>query len=364
MGQAAQLAEVADALRTTAGVYTSTGNDLDTTTFALTGIVENLLASWQGASSTAFVNACNKAWNDEEKISGSLSSTASALTALAGVLENNATSIGTYETDAASTTIQTAALQAAGQAADLAWAAIASAVTEQAAAIEAAAAQVGVCSIGEGGPWDDNGLNLKASNPDPGQGTAGSGTTKTYSWVAKLLARLAGPGMKLLSRLLDSLPVSLQKAVATLVGGAGNALPAALTSGVLSGPTLSTFITASLGSLVGSYVVDALAVALGEGVASSATTITSLTIAGGVGMGVLTVYVLKPLVLNNIIPQQQTPEPTVVVTSVPNPGEETTTITRSDGSQEIIDSKPNGTSVIIEKNSSGKVISTKTVPTK
>lgn len=165
MGQAAQLAEVADALRTTAGVYTSTVSDLNSTTFILTGVVQELLAGWQGASSQAFVNACNKAWNDEGKISSSLSSTASALTALAGVLENNITSISAYETDSASTTIQPAALQATEQAANLAWAAIASAVAEQAAAIEAAAAQVGVCSIGEGGPWDATGLKNGAVPP-------------------------------------------------------------------------------------------------------------------------------------------------------------------------------------------------------
>lgn len=167
MGQAAQLAEVADTLRTTAGVYTSTDSDLDSTTFILTGVVQELLAGWQGASSQAFVNACNKAWNDEGKISGSLSSTASALTALAGALENNITSISAYETDSASTTIQPAALQAAEQAANLAWAAIASAVAEQAAAIEAAAAQVGVCSIGEGGPWSEGGWNAGTSQDPP-----------------------------------------------------------------------------------------------------------------------------------------------------------------------------------------------------
>ncbi|HEX7736050.1 MAG TPA: hypothetical protein VF458_14385 [Ktedonobacteraceae bacterium] len=200
----------------------------------------------------------------------------------------------------------------------------------------------------------------------PPDGPGGPGGSNDPSFLAKLLAKLAGPGMRLLAKAIDGLPEPLQKAIATLVGGAGNSLPSALTSGLLSGPTLSTFLTAALGSLTGSYVVEALALA--AGVTSSATTITTLTLAGGVGMGTLTVYVIKPQVLDRIFPpgspSHPTPQPSVVITSTPHPGEKVTTIVHSDGSKEIIDIKPNGTSTITEEDSKGKVTSTKTVPTK
>lgn len=173
--------------------------------------------------------------------------------------------------------------------------------------------------------------------------------------------------MRLIAKIIDNLPAPLQKVMATLVGGAGNALPSALTSGLVSGPTLSTFLTASLGSLIGSYVVEALGLAVGT--TTSATTITTLTLAGGVGMGTFTVYVIKPYVLDKIPFLQEkshptpTPQPSVVITNTPHPGERVTTIVHSDGSKEIIDTKPNGTSVITEEDSKGKVISTNTVPT-
>ena len=171
--------------------------------------------------------------------------------------------------------------------------------------------------------------------------------------------------MRALAKAIDGLPTPLQKAVATLIGGAGNAFPSALTSGLTSGSTLSTFFTAALGSLTGSYVVDALAAAVGE--TTSATTITTLTIAGGIGMGSLTVYVIKPLVLDHIFPPSKgtpapTPRPAVVVTSNPHPGERVTTIIQSDGSKEIIDIKPNGEEIITREDAHGRVLSTQTVP--
>jgi uncharacterized protein YukE len=172
MGQAAQLTEIADSLRTTAGVYTSTGEDLDTTTLALTGVVQNLLTNWKGASPVAFANACNKAWNDAGKISGSLSSTAAALTALAGSIESNIGPINNYETQEL-ITVDKSALASAQLAASTAQAAIAAAVAQQAAAIEAAAGEVGVCSTAEGGPWGEKGLQLNATQQGSGENTPG-----------------------------------------------------------------------------------------------------------------------------------------------------------------------------------------------
>lgn len=159
MGQAEQLDAAVSALRTTSGIYNDTGTELTAITIGLSGVMQNLLVNWQGSSQQAFVQACNRAWGDQQAVSGSLSGAATALNTLAGTLETQAISIRNLERLENSDTIKPPQLQAAQSAADTAWAAIAAAVAQQAGAVNAAATQVGVCSTGEGGPWGDTGLN-------------------------------------------------------------------------------------------------------------------------------------------------------------------------------------------------------------
>jgi hypothetical protein len=196
--------------------------------------------------------------------------------------------------------------------------------------------------------------------PVEGAGGDGAGAGKGPSLPAKLLVKFTGPGMKALANLIEKLPPGGQKALATLIGGAGNAFPAAMTSGLTSGSTLSTFLTASLGSLTGSYVVEAL---VSLGITNSAATISTLTLAGGIGMGSLTVYVIKPLILDKLFPAPKTPPPTVIIKKDHQTGETITTIVQSNGSTETIDVKPNGSEVITQKNADGKT-TVKTVPAK
>ena len=212
---------------------------------------------------------------------------------------------------------------------------------------------------------DKNGEQLELFTVEEAGGTTAAEEATSSggpSAAAKLITKLTGPGMKGLAKLIDKLPPAGQKAFATLVGGAGNAFPSAMTSGMLSGSTLSTFLTSSLGSLTGSYVVEALT---SLGITNSAATISTLTIAGGIGMGTLTVYVIKPLVLDKLFPNKTspTPPPTVIIKVNPQTGEKITTIVQSNGSTETIDLKPNGTEVITQKDANGKT-TVKTVPAK
>jgi len=65
--------------------------------------------------------------------------------------------------------------------------------------------------------------------------------------------------------------------------------------------------------------------------------------------------VLKPLVLDHVIPQNKppVPAPTVVIKVNNKTGERITTIVQPNGSTETIDVKPNGTEVITKKNADG-----------
>lgn len=216
--------------------------------------------------------------------------------------------------------------------------------------------------------FNDTYILNESANGDKGnlsrvEGTGGaSNTEKAPSAAAQVIAKGAGPAMRGIEKAFSKMPEPMQKAFAALIGGAGNSLPSALTSGITSGSTLSTFLTSALGSTVGTYVVDALKLSVGKE-AASATTITMLTLAGGVGMGTLTVYVIKPLVLDKVFPSKSPqPQPAIVTVSHPRQGETVTTIIQSDGSKEIIDVKPGGETIDTKEDANGKVISTKTVP--
>jgi uncharacterized protein YukE len=163
MSQAAQLSEIATALRTTAGNYDTTSTDLGGVTAAVSIVAEGLLTSWQGASSQAFATACNQIWGDGQNVGTSLGTASAALNAVAASIDSNIGPIETYTNPAfQSYTIDPNELTAAKQAADTALAAIAAVALSQAAAVNGAAATVGVCSTGEGGPWDGTGLNQNA----------------------------------------------------------------------------------------------------------------------------------------------------------------------------------------------------------
>ena len=129
MAQAAQLYEIATALRTTAGNYGTIGTDLDGVTLSLSLLMENLLTNWQGTSSQAFANACNRAWGDQQNVSISLGTASTALNAVATSIDDNIGPIEKFTNPAfQSYTIDPQELSTAQKAADTALAAIAAAI--------------------------------------------------------------------------------------------------------------------------------------------------------------------------------------------------------------------------------------------
>ena len=231
--------------------------------------------------------------------------------------------------------------------------------------------------------YDNNTMNMKGKNPFPtigkgvkatgkgigkGVSTAGKGIGKGVSsskeWLSKpnLLARVIGPGSRSFSKMLEGLPGPAKKIIAGLVGGGANSFVSATTTGALSSTTLSTFITAALGTVAGTTVYEALVTA---GITGAASMTALQGIAGGIAVGSFTVFVIKPLILDHIIhsPKPPTPPPTVVVKVNPQTGEKITTIVQANGSTETLDFKPDGTEIITQKDANGKV-SVRTIPPK